>query len=258
MTIILLLFAVSIMPCRQIRGIYWSHDELIDSAKTIVIVEVEKKQKKFVLRTIKSLKGKGKRNYRLPIMIYDTIHSNDFNSHKDSSFWTTNTGRGLQTTCSPLHYFESGKRYILFPDIWGSMKAAEIMNDTSDLWYKHIAKRLTDSTYQNNTEYIYSRKILKGEWRLDWINIKPPPSYWEKILGSYLTITDSTYKITKVDKDGRTSSIGEDEYILSYGKIILPSRLSVYSYKLDSDTLLIIDDFTEQPDSARYVRVDSK
>ncbi len=76
----------------------------------------------------------------------DVTHfSEDFNSHKDKTFWNKDDGRMAcindRCFCHMNHTFVKGETYLLFPhELSGAKKSAEIIKNKKDQWYQYVIK----------------------------------------------------------------------------------------------------------------------
>lgn len=122
--ILIIINIFTIFPCQKLmRGVFWSHNELIDSSETIVLAELLKikNDKQYILKGVETIKGKANSRY-VVLCVNCKKSSNDFSMHTDSTFWKTDIGRNIKYPgeCKPNHTFEPNKRYLLFPDAFGS------------------------------------------------------------------------------------------------------------------------------------------
>ncbi|MEM7184282.1 MAG: hypothetical protein AAF518_25510 [Spirochaetota bacterium] len=162
-TIILFYTVHPIAACvAHAAGVDTPYNELIDTSKTILLVKVERKTKK--MKIIEVLKGDahlkdlylgirgevfggGTGVYSPSDISYhyqNESFENDFNQHKDPTFWKEYEGRGYFPccVCSPFHIFKAGSTYLVFPDIWNNRKAAELIKSPDDKWYTYVKEKV--------------------------------------------------------------------------------------------------------------------
>ncbi|VAW69006.1 hypothetical protein MNBD_GAMMA10-2374 [hydrothermal vent metagenome] len=67
-----------------------------------------------------------------------------FNNHSDKVFWNKNVGRtecSGDCYCGVHHVFKEGVTYLLFLDVMGALKSAEIIeNVNQDKWLEYVEK----------------------------------------------------------------------------------------------------------------------
>ncbi len=131
-------------------GSYWNKEELVRQSKNIILAKAifyERKENRdyYTFEILEVLKGKEDSAIIIPSYL-DTPIKNHFSSHTSSSFWAENTGRSPYPccVCQPLHTFEEGKTYLLFPDAIGAMASAEIIISKHDKWLKYVKNKLNN------------------------------------------------------------------------------------------------------------------
>lgn len=253
--ILIIINIFTIYPCQKLtRGVFWSHDELIDSSKTIVLAELLKfkSDKQYILKVIEAIKGKANSKYVVLCSNCERKNSNDFSLHTDSIFWKTDIGRNIKYPgeCKPNHTFEPNKRYLLFPDAFGSNKSAELILNERDQWLQYVIRRVSgkDTTL---SDYKISTNNLGGLWKLyDTVpNIKGEDEKYVFFENNYIT------SIIR-NKNG-TLEKQKNMFIISYGKMIIPNRLQKYLLKISADTLFIqeSDELDVRGKEYRYRRI---
>lgn len=227
--LVFLLF-VQVNACKYERGLYWTHDELIDRAQTIILVKLKRKSESHsYLHTIKTLKGKSKKNYKVPTFKYDYDLDNDFNEHRDSIFWSRDTGRTPFWGCSPNHRFLFDRLYVYFPDALGSLKSAEVIKDTTDQWLKYITARLTDDICSLESDYFNQLKKLQGTYYYLKSNTDLQQNR-TNVAYEFINIINDEGRFFMQKGDGDHICRKECSIVYSYGKLKLPSCLETYSY----------------------------
>jgi|GEM_PF-3182206 len=156
----------------SLQGVYFNDtDDLITQSENIYLVEAYEKDVEInVTRGLETRQEiipeihfkivevlKGDRDDIAPVRIYHEdewrqglIGKDDFNQHRDPSFWTETGGRMApfsygQGLCGPQHTFYGGERYLLFPDQLLSMKSAELIKSDTDKWLAHVREQLTQN-----------------------------------------------------------------------------------------------------------------
>ena len=131
------------------RGIGWSADELIEHSQSIVLAVLSSKvtDDSSVITThlevVEVIKGEA-----LKSVVFFSFsmahHSNGFTGHADEEFWEENVGRSPFPCCicGPDHTFVEGETYLLFPDGFGAMKSAEIVDVPDDKWLQYVRESL--------------------------------------------------------------------------------------------------------------------
>lgn len=132
-------------------GFGYSLEELIDNSENIILVElidqttndhlVESR-----LKVVEVLKGEPKKEYSF--ISYSSEHeSATYLDHNDARFWFNDIGRSAWPCCicGPDHTFAAGFRYLLFPDLLGARKSAEIIKTVNDRWLKFVKQRLDEN-----------------------------------------------------------------------------------------------------------------
>ena len=136
----------------------WTADDLIKKSRTIILAVLIRKETDYNpesgrslwttyhLIPIEVLKGDP------PEVIAFDSHSEqhynrNFSDHTDADFWTDDVGRSEWPCCicGPDHTFVGGETYLLFPDAFGAMKSAEIVNRPDDKWLVYVRESLNDN-----------------------------------------------------------------------------------------------------------------
>jgi len=131
------------------RGVYWMADELVENSGTIILAVLTETEIVNPVTTIYRLKPidvlKGDSPEVFEFHSYSNQHyANDFGDHTDADFWKENTGRSPWPCCicGPDHTFVQGETYLVFPDAFGAMKSAEIVQRPHDKWLVYVQESL--------------------------------------------------------------------------------------------------------------------
>lgn len=131
-------------------GYGMTHDELIGTANTIVLVRLssrsslpEQRMVRYSLKTVELIKGRAEPAYEFLSHDFDNS-DNDFSRHRAKEFWNENIGRSTLfcCICGPDHGFRAGRLYLYFPDKLGAMKSAELVADDSDEWLQYVRSKV--------------------------------------------------------------------------------------------------------------------
>jgi hypothetical protein len=139
-----------------IRGAGWDKHALIEGARSIMLVVAKLSQDKKHIKfdTLEVLKGSNQDPNKIEMRNFlgylgaekrKDNTNNHFNNHEDAEFWNKDIGRSDWPCCicGPAHTFVPGIKYLLFPDAFGAMKSAEIIdNPKSDRWYKYVKENI--------------------------------------------------------------------------------------------------------------------
>lgn len=242
--VVILLLVFNVNACGRFqKGFYWAHDDLIDSAEVIVVVEAKVKNKKYYsLKTVEKLKGKPEKEYIFEYDKRDSISDTDFNAHNDSIFWNSDVGRSefFAGECKAAHTFTVGERYVYFPDALGSKKSAERIGNQQDLWYKYIKNKL--SGYCEGEYFENKSKLIAGLWRLIFSRSSLNEFYktdnFLKEEPTFLCIKDNTITHIKEDETGMLVP-NTNVFKMVYEKMIIPKINGYYRIHFKSDTLIM-------------------
>ncbi len=149
---ILLLFPVEVFSCVVDPPEYSiDYQIMLKQAKSIylgraILKKLVDKKITTTFKVIESIRGESVETLQItyPGSEYDPVsmklYMYDFNLHKDKNFWEKDsTGRmGFLLDCRPSVSFRLGYAYLIFPEFASSAKAMEIINDTSDKWYRRV------------------------------------------------------------------------------------------------------------------------
>jgi hypothetical protein len=147
---------VALAACPVPRpGVTFDAEELLEQASGIYIVEVADmtpapRSEGVVsghFRIVETLRGKKSTELMFAYWSTDAYGDTDFAKHSDKAFWTEVRGGGGRSkipagACGPAHVFRTGAKYLLFPDMLGAMKSAEIVSDSKDEWLAYVRKNL--------------------------------------------------------------------------------------------------------------------
>jgi hypothetical protein len=135
-------------------GATFDAEELLEQAGGIYLVEVaditpapaNEGVVSGHFRIIETLRGKKAIELMFAYWSTDAYGDTDFAKHSDKAFWTEVRGGGGRSkmvpgTCGPAHAFRTGEKYLLFPDMLGAMKSAEIVRAPDDEWLKYVRSR---------------------------------------------------------------------------------------------------------------------
>jgi len=135
-------------------GATFDAEELLEQAGSIYIVEVADMTPPPAsegvvsghFRIIETLRGKKASELMFAYWSSDVYGDTDFAKHSDKAFWTEVRGGGGRSkqvagACGPAHVFKPGEKYLLFPDMLGAMKSAEIVRAPDDEWLKYVRSR---------------------------------------------------------------------------------------------------------------------
>jgi len=145
------LTSASSIACSEPKnGAGSDHDELIQMAEVIVIAELVSKEVHesgmitFFLSPLETLKGTKPEIIEFVIFGSPMSSDNDFRAHTEKKFWEEDIGRSKWPCCicGPAHDFEEKKKYLLFPDAFGAMKSAEVVNSYDDAWLEYVRQKL--------------------------------------------------------------------------------------------------------------------
>ena len=150
LTLVLSVFTLKSIACTAPKpGYGYAMEKLIDESKNIFLVQMVSVEKgefrnTYTLKVVEVLKGAV--TEKVMFISYGSKYSNnDFDSHKNPTFWLKDeVGRSEWPCCicGPDHSFEKGINYLYFPDFLGAIKSAEIIKNKNDKWYKFVKKRL--------------------------------------------------------------------------------------------------------------------
>jgi len=130
-------------------GVFYKRAKLVDESERIYVVELQESVRvkslltRYVLRVTSTLKGEPEES--IEIEGYSESHlSTTFLNHTNPLFWLFDIGRSKwpPAKCGPDHTFKEGSRYIVYPDLLGARKSAEIISTDEDYWYKYILGRI--------------------------------------------------------------------------------------------------------------------
>ncbi|BDX05159.1 hypothetical protein [Planctobacterium marinum] len=148
-------FSTAALACSVPKNGYgFALEELIDEAKTVVIVELLTTTKKrlgyeHTLLSVDTIKGQAQDKYVFLSRSNDH-ESSTFSDHNDIRFWATDREIGRSTwpccICGPDHTFKKGYKYLYFPDLLGAVKSAEIIRNQNDRWLLFVKARLSKAT----------------------------------------------------------------------------------------------------------------
>jgi hypothetical protein len=139
----------------QRSGVTFSAEELVEASTQVFIVEVSELTPgatpeapvtgKF--RVVEALRGQAPADLGFTQGAADAHNDSDFEGHSSNTFWTEQRGGGGRSvfvfgTCGPAHAFKQGVRYLLFADMLGAMKSAEIIRSPDDQWLKFVRERI--------------------------------------------------------------------------------------------------------------------
>jgi hypothetical protein len=145
--------------CPVLRaGVTFTAEELMEQSRMIYVVEVADitpmpKGEGPVsghFRIIEKLRGKKAPELMFSFWSTDAHGDSDFEKHASNTFWTEVRGGGGRSkmafgTCGPQHAFKPGEKYLLFADMLGAMKSAEIIRAKDDEWLKFVRDRAKGS-----------------------------------------------------------------------------------------------------------------
>ncbi len=131
-------------------GYQFSVEELVDKSNSIIMVELERKEYIedgiiYYLKPVEQIRGNNKEELIKYFGSLNKPHeTTTYFYHYNPLFWFKDTGRSKWSCCmcSPDHTFESGHRYLFFPEYLGTKKSAEIIKNSNDLWYKYVKDRV--------------------------------------------------------------------------------------------------------------------
>jgi hypothetical protein len=139
-------------------GATFDAEELLEQAGGIYVVEVadmtplpeHEGAVSGHFKILETLRGKKANELMFAYWSTDAYADTDFAKHSDKAFWTEVRGGGGRSkivpgTCGPAHVFKTGERYLLFPDMLGAMKSAEIIRAPDDEWLAYVKKRAKGS-----------------------------------------------------------------------------------------------------------------
>lgn len=161
-----ILYSSNLQSCMLFEtGAYLSINELINKSENIYLVELShielNKHRSGVIYSLKPvevIKGKHQSTIKISGSKNDLHNQSSFLNHLNPLFWFTDNGRSKWQCCicRPSHSFEKNNKYLLFPDMLGSMKSAEIINNKNDAWLLYV---------QNKVKRSYkTRKELKRDY----------------------------------------------------------------------------------------------
>jgi hypothetical protein len=136
-------------------GATFDAEELLEQAGSIYLVEVADMTPAPAsegvvsghFRIVETLRGKKARELMFAYWSTDAYGDTDYAKHSDKAFWTEVRGGGGRSkmvagTCGPAHVFRTGEKYLLFPDMLGAMKSAEIVRASDDEWLAYVRKNV--------------------------------------------------------------------------------------------------------------------
>ena len=124
---------------------YRDHGEIVDNAKSIVILKAAKSWWSCSLKVVRVIKGKEPMflflRCRLP-EVGDWM--TNFSNHNDERFWAARAGRlGIEPDCSLIPpAFEPGKYYVALFGIAPDTKQFEEIGSEDDAWLSFIENRV--------------------------------------------------------------------------------------------------------------------
>ena len=145
-------FILELVPCsRPSPGYYFDKDKIITDSSTILLITVSNNKMKvkevlkgdldlfdlFIFNSYSDWFG------TISFGEFDMKHNYD-NHFNDKVFWDKNIGRSPFPccVCAPLHKFSNEKEYLLFPDMLGAMKSAELIRNKNDKWYLYVKEKV--------------------------------------------------------------------------------------------------------------------
>jgi hypothetical protein len=143
------------IACTAVTDKYtYSHKKMIEQSGGIYLAKAinQSLDRKVITTTFEVLdiiKGGDKEQVTIsfPDFEYEANSSTqfmeDFSLHSDDKFWKDGSGRSqVLTGCETIASFKLGYVYLLFPDFISNSKGAEIINDTSDKWYRLVKENV--------------------------------------------------------------------------------------------------------------------
>jgi len=132
-------------------GATFNINQMLDLSRTIVLGTVNIENGKTYFESVENIKGTLPDKYKIRNSISEcnTRHfSENFNNHNDHIFWSDHrVNRAFNRTCGCsgyAHSFIDGEQYLLFPDLYGSPKAAEIIKNKDDRWLQYVKENTND------------------------------------------------------------------------------------------------------------------
>ena len=155
MALYFLVFSAYACPVPK-PGYGYQLGELINRSARILVVElthIEKTSEGFIysLKPIEVIKGKD--SGLVKFYGYSSNHEGaTYSDHNDEAFWFPNIGRSDWPCCicGPDHTFAKGYQYLIFPDLFGARKSAEIIRTNDDRWYKFVKDRVKSQSTPKN------------------------------------------------------------------------------------------------------------
>ena len=133
-------------------GANYPIEQLIDESKNIQIVELShsEKVKYGVIHYLKPVKViKGNMEGLIEFYGHEEKHEpSSYDDHNIAAFWFSDIGRSAWPCCicGPDHTFAKGFKYLIFPDLMGARKTAEIIRNENDRWYKFVVNRVNKNS----------------------------------------------------------------------------------------------------------------
>lgn len=135
-------------------GVSFSAEELLEQSRAIYLVEVADMTPQPAregpvtghFRVIEAIRGSARPELMFGYWSSDAYGDSDFAKHSDKAFWTEARGGGGRSkmafgSCGPAHVFKPGETYLLFADMMGAMKSAEIIRSKDDEWLQFVRGR---------------------------------------------------------------------------------------------------------------------
>ena len=153
-------------------GYGYGPDKLIIESERIFLVEVSKIEPRTAARSINGIVKENTiyTDYYFTILrvikggqttlesfrasIVSEYIGNDFNNHKDDSFWDVDVGRSDWPCClcGPDHAFQMNEQYLYFPDLLGARKSAEVIRSEDDEWLKYVLNKVSQAALAQEDE----------------------------------------------------------------------------------------------------------
>ena len=215
-------------------------EELLDESKNVFLVKLVNNIDSEIIEVLKG----DKLEYK-PIKERLTdkgVHYNsDFGNHTDLTFWEfTGVGRGVPLLCGADFTFVPGESYLLFQDLYGSVKYAEVIRNPHDKWYLYVKNKISNPDFDKYKllESIPNDQspIHHGTWTVNWESTFTDASNGIEYDCSFLGASDcSKYKVL-IEFD---NNYIHTQYLNSNNQVIGSESKVKYKYRRFNEQILI-------------------
>ena len=215
-------------------------EQLLEGSKNIFLVKLIDEDNSEIIEVLKG----DKENYkpiRENISSEGPYSKSGFENHSDLTFWEfEEVGRGVPHLCGADITFYPGKKYLLFQELYGSVKRAEIIRNDDDKWYLYVKNKISNPGFDKyqllEAKPNEQAPIHHGIWTVSW-----EPTFADALYGTEYDCSSIGH--TDCSQYTMTIEFNDTYFVINYfnnkNEIVRPGVNTNYKYRRFDEYIII-------------------